>query len=263
MSTKGSCTAAHSLFNLFLRELVLLSKQHGSQRHKTALKRQFKLFNIHSTDYAPAFVQLSDCELGPARLAANDAEVFPGVTAGDLRSCVPKGDHQLLEALISGMMVAASLVQDCADPLIVSSVTSAYMSGQAHECEQTILDEDLMACVKKVCAATLPDRLLDGIAPMQAASAGNALQVPGMGSEGGAGLGSGTSLFQLAKEVSQGIDMTALMGASGSAGSGNPDAMNDIVKSINDRVMAKMQDGSVDPERLCREAQSLLGNFGM
>ena len=232
------------VFNAFARELVLIAKKHCSAEHKASLKKRFKLFDASSPKYARAF-------LTRRRDAAKETEVFDGITEDAITKAVPADMQKLVNALCAGMILAASLLDDDTSELIVSRVAASIVSQDPTSVEDTIIDEDLIKSLHAASSTQLPDRLLTDL---QAAAAFAAR--PAMPSEAP---GQSLGIIGLAEEISRELDISSLMMSSespqGQAG------LASIIESINRKVQGRIQDGSVDADRLCTEAQSILGNM--
>jgi hypothetical protein len=232
------------VFNAFARESVLIAKRHCSADHKAALKKRFKLFDASSPKYARAF-------LARRRNPAKESEVFEGITEEAITKAVPEDMRSVVTAMAAGMTLAASLLDDDTSELIVSRVAASIISKDPSAVEDTIIDEDLIKVLHAASSAQLPERLL---ADLQAAAAYSARpEAPS------ATPGQSLGIIGLAEEISRELDISSLMMSSdspqGQAG------LASIIESINRKVQGRIQDGSVDADRLCTEAQSILGKM--
>jgi len=234
---------AVAMFNTFTRELVLLSKKHCTATTKAALKKRFKLFDPTSPKHAHEFLQ---------RRAAPgcEGEVFEGIGESEISQAVPEETRPDVEALVAGMTLAASLLEDEVSDSVVAQIATAILERDLAPVETLILDESLSTLVSKASGLRMPERVSDDlsrIAERGRAERGSVPQARAMGIVG------------LAEEISREIDISSLMGGPG-LGGGNP-GLESIINSINQKVQGRIRDGTVDPEKLCSEAQSILGNM--
>jgi hypothetical protein len=232
------------MFNAFARDMILVLKKHCDTRLKAAIKRKFRLFDAHSSDYVSGFLERN---ASPACLAiAEDptTEVLPGVTVGDVMHAVPANEKSLCSALITGMVLSAALVQDGASEDIVSLVASAVSQKDVAVAQGAILDDDLLDMIRCVAEADIPDAAMNVIADI----CDRAKPVAG----------ADMSIIELAKEVSQSVDLGSLSAAGGASGFD----MSKLMQAIDGKVKQRMSDGSMDPEKLCNEAQAILGMMG-
>ena len=243
-----AATDATRMFNAFARDMILLLKKHCDAQLKAVIKRKFRLFDAQSTVYVYGFL---DRIAAPASLAiASDAatEVLPDVTVGVVMDAVPAGEKPLCSALITGMVLSAALIQDEASSDIVSLVASALAQKDVGVARGPILDDDLLEMVQCVVSADIPDAAMNVFADVSNEAK------PGVGGAGGAEM----SIIELAKEVSQSVDLGSLSDPSGAGGFD----MSKLMQAIDGKVKQRMMDGSMDPEKLCNEAQAILGMMG-
>lgn len=234
------------MFNAFTRELILLSKRTCGPGVKTAVKKTYRLFDAQSPRYLRDFLNRMDDAVSPSAATDDATPVFPGITSRELRRAV--GDDQARKAcdtLIGGIVLAASLAQSDASADVVSAVSRAVCAKSPDLARDYILDDDLFALLETVAAGQLSDGLLQSLPATRTSTSA---------SRAGSG---GSSIFDLAREISESVDMSSLLAGEGSGG---PD-MQTLMQSINTRVQERMQDGSVDPAQLCEQAQSILRNL--
>ena len=247
-------SSAHLMFNAFAKSLVLFAKSHCSASEKAAIKKEFKMFDSASQKYADDFIRrvlhngtaVTDC-------LQDNAEVLPGVTVASLEASASSTNVKSIKGTMYGMLVAASMVHDSTHDAMVLEIMGAILSASLDEIRDVVLDEDLMDLITKVVDAGVPDDVRRVLVKIQ--SHGSSSNVPDRG------VADGVGLVQLAQEVSQGLDMSTLMGVAGQ-GTADDAAMNTLFASINRTVIERMQDGSIDPTRLCAEASSILGKHG-
>ena len=242
-------SSAHLMFNAFAKNMVLFAKSHCSVSEKAAIKREFKLFDSTSKKYANDFTRrVLQGGAGVSECLKSDTEVLPGVTVASLEAS--SSGNMTVKGTMYGMLVSASLVQDLTNDEAVVNIVSAILAGSVDDIREVVLDEDLVDAIVKVVDAGVPDDVRRALVKIQ--SRGGGFKAGGT---------EGLGLMQLAQEVSQGLDMSTLMGVAGQ-GTADDAAMNSLFASINRTVIERMQDGSIDPARLCAEASSILGTSG-
>jgi hypothetical protein len=243
------------MFNAFAKSLVLCAKVHCSAKEKAAIKKAFKLFDSSSRKYANDFAQrvLRHTEDGHNYSATKGIEILPGVTVGSLEANIPDGETIAVKGTMYGMMIAGSLAQDSTDDKIVGEIIDAMLSSSTDKLRDVVFDEDLMEAIMKVVSLGISDDVRQALVKIGTSSSCGGLAA-GRSTDG-------IGLMQLAQEISQGLDMSTLMGVAGQ-GQDNDAAMTNLFASINRTVIERMQDGSIDPTRLCAEASSILGARG-
>ena len=248
-------SSAHLMFNAFAKSLVLFAKSHCSASEKAAIKKEFKLFDLASQKYANDFTKRV-LHNGVAVISClkGETEVLPGVTVASLESKVSENNSKPIKGTMYGMLIAASMVQDSTNDSMVLDIVDAILSASLDKLCDVVLDDDFMDVIAKVVDAGVPDDVRRVLVKIQAQGS------PGFDVADG-GSAEGLGLMQLAQEVSQGLDMSTLMGVAGQ-GTADDAAMNTLFASINRTVVERMQDGSIDPTRLCAEASSILGKHG-
>lgn len=235
------------MYNAFARELVLVARQHCDVQHKAKLKKRFKLFDANGDGYSKEFIAGVEARGGsvcPSVSEDGGTELFAGVTIGDLRDAIPETQREACDALITGLVFSASLLADQAGADVLDKVAEAIASSDASIAEAHILDEDLLKSLSTLTSVQLPDRVLDTIADLRTP----APQAPA----------SGMSIMDLAREISEGMDMAPLVDSVGRGGSVPEADMQKMMSMINGKVQERMRDGSVDPSKICSEAQDIL-----
>lgn len=241
------------MFNAFAKSLVLFAKSHCPASEKSAIKKAFKLFDPSSQKYTSDFTKrvMHGDGLG-SHCLKGDTEILPGVTVAVLEANTPSDKSAAIKGTMHGMLVAASLAQDSVDNRIVADIVSAILYSSVDSLSDVVFDEDLMDSIAKVVDGGLADDVRRSLVKIQAVQANNG---------SGASASNGPGLMQLAQEVSQGLDMSTLMGVAGQ-GTADDASMAKLFESINQTVIQRMQDGSLDPAKLCAEASSILGAHG-
>lgn len=225
------------LFNAFARELILTAKQHCAAKQVSSLKKKFKLFDITSQKYLTDFVKRHGDGLGMEALKDVAFQIFPGVKSGDILDAIPKDDVEICTAYLNGIFLAAALRQAEASEETVETVAQAIANHQYEQAEGVVLDDDMLTMIKSILAAKLPKRLSDAL--LQLRSSRGACQ--------------GLGIVELAKDISNKMDLSSLANAQGEQD------MSKMFAAINQQVQTRLQSGTVDPKRLCDEAQALLG----
>ena len=231
-------TPLHKAFNAFERELVLIAKKCCGTKHVAALKKRFRLFDIESSSYASAFIASVEIATSTRPNDISEVLICSGVRFGDIRDAA--GGSTEHECLVLGMLLYANLINDCAGNEIAKAVACALVERKPEKVVNVVLDEDLLEMIEKLCALKLPERVIAVLEKM--CSVGG----------GGGDLG----IIELAKDISRNMDMSTLLDPS----SGGAD-MSGLFATINAKVQQRMRDGSVNPDKLCQEAQSILGEF--
>ena len=253
-------TSAHVMFNAFAKRLILTAKSCCTPSEKASIKKEFKLFDSSSGKYCERFanrVLRGESQFSDDRLNG-DTQVLPGITAASLRANAPESDTQTVECSMRGMLVAAHLAQEEADEEMVVNIVRAIVGSSADKLHEIILDEDLLAAALALAAADLPSDVRTALEKVCAVVERGSISSAGAGDSGAS---ESIGLIQLAQEISQGLDMSTLAGIAGQGGSDDA-AMSSLFATINRTVMEKMQDGSLDPTRLCAEASCVLGANG-
>lgn len=245
----GRTPSTVRIFNAFARELVLVCKKHCSAEHKASLKKSFKLFDASSPKYAKSFIERQKAD----GASPEDPVVFQAVSLDMIKRAVPKDMHDLVDALVSGMIVSSSLLEAEASEALVHKVSDAILAKDPSLAEDSILDDDLATSLKSVCDGALPERLLDDLRATLRHRAESAAVAEHTETDQALGI------VGLAEEISRELDVASLM--TGMPSGGGDAGLQTIIESINRKVQDRIQDGSVDPARLCSEAQSILGTM--
>ena len=239
---------AVKMFNAFLRELVLVAKKHCSAQHKSSLKKAFKLFDSASPKYANAFIARR------SKSTREDSEtlIFDGITSADIQNAVPEAEKELVGALVAGVTMAATLLDDDTGDETVGRVANAILQKDPSSVDDILLDDELTESLNRVTVVDLAERLL---ADLRAAADGFSNATHALPSASAQSLG----IVGLAEEISRELDISSLM-MSSNASHGQA-GLATIIDSINQKVQGRIQDGSVDAARLCSEAQAILGGM--
>lgn len=237
-------THAHMLFNAFARSLVLSAKKHSSPNEKSTIKKSFRLFDSSSADYADEFVARVLDKHNISQALGDDMEVLPGVKVSELRSRVPECEKSGVEGAMNGMVLAAYLVQNECNDKVTSEIVTAVLASSVEAAKRTVIDEDLEPVLSKVVQSGIVSEVEGSLQKLKLQATSN---------------DQGVGLLELAQEVSQGLDLSALAGSSGAV-SNDDEAMANLFQTINHKVVERMRDGSIDPMRLCAEASSILGS---
>lgn len=236
----------HKYFNVFLKELVLLAKQYCStNKMRTGLKRNFKLFDITSYIYIKAFISRMQpaCDNADTDTIVylDHSEVLPKITYKELYDLVPGNKRGLLDALINGLTLYASLDKANAGSGVVDPITSSIISSRPDESEGVIFDDDIQGMLNKVISSNLPSKLSDTL--MQQSSAKESSNP--------------MSIFELAKDIGSNLDMSSLI----SIANGDTSDMGTVMEQINSQVQRKMSDGSINVDQISNEAKLLLSSM--
>lgn len=244
---------AHVQFNAFFKDLVLLIKREcPTDRTTTAMKKQFKLFNNASDRYVKAFCagggHAQDVDAwwdgAPAAEEAGAAagawNPVPGVSATYLKARITDdAKRTLVKGLVSGMVLFASMFDDDSDAGVRAAVCKSILDADGDMPTQ-VIDDDVHKLIRAVSAATLSKNVTDAIA------ADAIVQEDSQ------------CLIKLAREISNDIDVGALM-AGGGAAPGGGESLAGMISVIQEKVHKKLMSGDVDSERLCAEARRALG----
>lgn len=229
------------MFNAFARELVLLVKNRLPPNQKATLKKRFRLFDLNSRKHVDAFIA--------ARRVAPDA-VFDGIAGAQIAEAVQDAEKPAADAYVAGMRIAAALVDDDAAEGVSARIARAIATRDTDSVRDIVCVDDELAqslATTVVPAFEPPERLSDDL---------RAIWSAGDPSASKAAPGSGLGIVGLAQQISEDLDISELV-----TGGGGDASLSKIIQRINQKVQSRIQDGSLDAERLCAEAQTILGKM--
>lgn len=237
-------SVAHLVFNAFAKNVVLLVRAHCSVSEKAVVKREFKIFDTYSPKYADHFADrvLRDADQDLRKVLVDETQIFTGVSWRRLKVVTPESDQGLLKCAVYGMLASASMVRESVNDDVCMSVLDAILSESIKSLEDVVMDTDLLYVICTAIGTGVPESVRSSLTKIKET------RLPGQS----------VGLMQLAQEVSQGLDLTTLMGVAGQDDV-DASAMNNLFASINQKVVQRMQDGSIDPAKLCAEATQILG----
>lgn len=279
------------MFNqIYLNLMKEVKDKNGEIKH--ALKESYKVFDKKSGEYLQAFVQQFDETVTGAVFAADnddteadilakevvrDFSVFKKVTVCDILEKVVKDDtesrasftyyiyllfvlgyiHQLTE-LGEGKK---DIVFHKTVELIGSVEKDDIGEDELEQHLEDILDEDLQNVLRKIHRerCKVKDSVIN--IDMTETPSGGATGRPGME------FLENTKIGELAKEISESIDMSKLMegGGASETPSGpegmNPDMLSTIIQTVGSKITEKMTSGELNQEDLMSEAISMMGKM--
>ena len=286
------------MFNhIYLNLMKEVKDKSGEIKH--TLKESYKVFDKKSDEYLLAFVDQFDDALmaavfAPVSNGDDDNEtsddllskpvvrsvaVFNKVSVEDVLSKVVKEETESRNSLtyylyllfVLGYIHRLTDLDDAKKEIVfhktvelIGLVEKEDLADETlEEHLDEILDEDLQSVLRKICKerAKARDSVIN--IDVSAASAGAARGPMGME------FLENTKIGELAKEISESIDMSKLMeGGCGAVGGGlpcpegmNPDMLSTIIQTVGSKITEKMTSGELNQEDLMSEAISMMGKM--
>lgn len=280
------------MFNqIYLNLMKEVKDKNGEIKH--ALKESYKVFDKKSGEYLQAFVQqfnetVTGAVFAPdeddkveadilAKEAVRDFSVFKKVTVCDILEKVVKDDAESRASLtyyvyllfVLGYIHQLTELDDGKKEIVfhktvelIGSVEKDDLGEEELEKHlEEILDEDLQNVLRKIHRER--SKVKDSVINIDMTETGG-----GGGPAGRPGMEflENTKIGELAKEISESIDMSKLMeGGGGEMPSGpegmNPDMLSTIIQTVGSKITEKMTSGELNQEDLMSEAISMMGKM--
>lgn len=237
---------AVTMFNIFAKELILIAKKHCSSEVKACLKKRYKLFDASSPVHVQSFLKRRNAE----KVIDYEVQVFEGISRSALIESSPADIHSTIKGVSAAMGLAAFLFDADSSEELMSKIALALVTKDPSVVEGDIIDDDLWNALKVAVQADLHCRATDELQKLARPRTTLATDTASNNSVG---------IVGLAEEISRELDLSSLMSATGAHGS--EPGLATIIGKINEQVQKRIKDGQVDPDRLCSEAQAILGTM--
>lgn len=277
------------MFNqIYLNLMKEVKDKNGEIKH--ALKESYKVFDKKSGEYLQAFVQQFDDTVTGAVFAVADDEtdiltkdvvrnfsVYKKVTVCDILEKVVKDDtesrasftYYIYLLFVLGYIHQLTELDDGKKEIVFHKTVGLIGSVEKDdigedELEQhleEILDEDLQTVLRKIHRER--SKVKDSVINI------DMTETPDVGATGRPGMEflENTKIGELAKEISESIDMSKLMEGGGASETPagpegmNPDMLSTIIQTVGSKITEKMTSGELNQEDLMSEAISMMGKM--
>lgn len=277
------------MFNqIYLNLMKEVKDKNGEIKH--ALKESYKVFDKKSGEYLQAFVQQFDDTVTGAVFAVADDEtdiltkdvvrnfsVYKKVTVCDILEKVVKDDtesrasftYYIYLLFVLGYIHQLTELDDGKKEIVFHKTVGLIGSVEKDdigedELEQhleEILDEDLQTVLRKIHRER--SKVKDSVINI------DMTETPDVGATGRPGMEflENTKIGELAKEISESIDMSKLMEGRGASETPagpegmNPDMLSTIIQTVGSKITEKMTSGELNQEDLMSEAISMMGKM--
>ena len=286
------------MFNqIYLNLMKEVKDKNGEIKH--TLKESYKVFDKKSDEYLLAFVGQFDDALMAAVFATESNgdddstdllskapvrsfAVFNKVSVEDVLEKVVKEEsashnsltYYLYLLFVLGYIHRITDLDDAKKEIVFHKTVELIGLVEKEDLEDEtleehldeILDEDLQSVLRKICKERAKAR--DSVINIDVSAASTGAAKGPMGME----FLENTKIGELAKEISESLDMSKLMegmgGGEGGAGGGlsghdgmNPDILSTIIQTVGSKITEKMKSGELNQEDLMSEAISMMGKM--
>ena len=277
------------MFNqIYLNLMKEVKDKNGEIKH--TLKESYKVFDKKSEEYLLAFVAQFDDALtgavfsdakeesdilskGPVRSFA----VFKKVSVEDILEKVVKEETESRDSLtyylyllfVLGYIHQLADLDDAKRGIVFRKTVELIGVAEKEELAdetleehlEDILDDDLRSVLRNICKER--SKVKDSVINIDVSASSGAPKGP-MGME----FLENTKIGELAKEISESIDMSKLMEKEGGEAGGIPgpegmnlDMLSTIIQTVGSKITEKMTSGELNQEDLMSEAISMMGKM--